>query len=218
MEKIYDAVIFDVDGTLLDTTEGVLNSVKYTMNHMKLPVPNEDVLKSFIGPPIQDSFAKQYGLTGEILQKIATVFRSRYKDYELLKAKPYEGIFTVFDELRKAGIKIAIATYKREDYAQTLLKHFGFDKYTDIIHGADHYNILKKRDIIKLCLKELNITDTKRAVMIGDSENDAIGAKAIGTEFIGVTYGFDFVAYKDVAKFKAVGCAETPMDLLSMLI
>lgn len=218
MAKRYEAVIFDVDGTLLDTTEGVLNSVKYAMREKSLEIPSDEYLRSFIGPPIQNSFAKLYGLEGKELQELTDLFRNRYKRTELLKAKPYDGLFEVLSNLKNAGIKIGIATYKREDYAITLLKHFGFDKYTDVMHGADNNNVLKKKDIIELCLKEMGVEDYKRAVMIGDSDNDALGADHIGIEFVGVTYGFDFAKPEDVQQFPSIGCVDKPIDLLSILI
>lgn len=218
MAKRYEAVIFDVDGTLLDTTEGVLNSVKYAMREKSLEIPSDEYLRSFIGPPIQNSFAKLYGLEGKELQELTDLFRNRYKSTELLKAKPYDGLFEVLSNLKNAGIKIGIATYKREDYAITLLKHFGFDKYTDVMHGADNNNVLKKKDIIELCLKEMGVEDYKRAVMIGDSDNDALGADHIGIEFVGVTYGFDFAKPEDVQQFPSIGCVDKPIDLLSILI
>ena len=196
----YEIAVFDVDGTLLDTTEGVLASVKYTIDKMGFEPLSEDVLKTFIGPPIQDSFAKAYNLSGDILQDIATCFRNRYKDYELLKAVPYDGIYEVFDKLMERNVKLAVATYKRQDYAEAILKHFGFDKYTNI-----------------LCMVDLGVTDYSNAVMIGDSSHDAIGAEKIGMDFIGVTYGFDFRAPEDVYKFKAVGAAAMPLDLLNLI-
>ena len=91
----YEIAVFDVDGTLLDTTEGVLASVKYTIDKMGFEPLSEDVLKTFIGPPIQDSFAKAYNLSGDILQDIATCFRNRYKDYELLK-ETYPDAYIVY--------------------------------------------------------------------------------------------------------------------------
>lgn len=214
MSQQFDVVIFDVDGTLLDTSEGIKSSVKYTVEKHGLSGLSDEVMDTFIGPPIQDSFAKIYGLNGDILQELATTFRNQYKDYDLLKAKPYDGIYEVFDELSKRGIKLAIATYKRQDYAVTIMKHFGFDRYTDIIYGGDHENKLKKRDIIKKCLTDMGVTDLKKAVMIGDSDNDAIGAENIGTEFIGVTYGYGFKNAEDVKKHQSVGVAETPLELL----
>lgn len=214
MNKQYEIAVFDVDGTLLDTTEGVLAAVKYAIEEKKLePIADEQLL-TFIGPPIQDSFARVYGLEGSILQELATTFRNRYKDVELLKAKPYEGIYEVFEELDKRGVKLAVATYKRQDYAEEILKHFGFDKYTNILYGADHENKLKKVDIIRKCMNDLGVSDFSRAVMIGDSSHDAIGAEQIGMDFIGVTYGFDFKKSEDVSKFPSIGSADKAIELL----
>lgn len=214
----YDIAVFDVDGTLLDTTEGVVSAVKYTIDKMGFEPLSENKLLEFIGPPIQDSFAKAYGLDGEILQDIATCFRNRYKDYDLLKAKPYDGIYDVFDKLLDNGVKLAVATYKRQDYAETILKHFGFDKYTNILYGADHENKLKKVDIIKKCMDDLGVTDYTRAVMIGDSDNDAIGAKQIGMDFIAVTYGFGFKSKKDVNLYAPHGVAGNTRDIVGMIL
>lgn len=125
----FDLAVFDVDGTLLDTTEGVLSSVEYTIEHFGFEPLSEQRLKKFIGPPIQNSFADAYGLSGDILQEIASVFRNRYKDVDLLKAKPYDGIYEAMDSLVKKDVKIAVATYKRQDYAERILRHFGFDRY-----------------------------------------------------------------------------------------
>ena len=123
--KQYKMVIFDVDGTLLNTTEGIMNAVKFTIEKAGLSELSEDVLKTFIGPPIQDSFGKAYEIEDKLyLQKLAGIFRGRYKDFELLKAYPYDGIYEVFDRLLVAGIKPAIATYKREDYARSIMQHF----------------------------------------------------------------------------------------------
>lgn len=210
----YDLAIFDLDGTLLDTTEGVLSAVKYTMNEMGFAIPDDKALSAFIGPPIQDSFARTYGLEGKILQEIASVFRNKYSTEEyLLLAKPYEGIFELFEELCKRGIRPAVATYKREDYALTLLRHFGFDRYTDIMFGGDHENKLKKKDIIEKCMTVSGVPK-ERAVMIGDTAFDAIGAEGMGVDFLGVTYGFGFETKKEIEDGYAVGSADTPLELL----
>lgn len=216
--KKYDCVVFDVDGTLLDTTEGVLCAVQYTIDHFEFQALPESVLKTFIGPPIQNSFANAYHLEGDILQEIATVFRNRYKDVDLLKAVPYEGIYDVFDALCRNGIKSSIATYKRQDYAETILRHFHFDRYTDVLRGADHENKLKKKDIIEKSLRDCGITDYRKAVMVGDSSHDAIGAAEIGLDFIGVTYGFEFRTMADVMKYPAIGVAATPLEILNYII
>lgn len=212
--KEYEIAVFDVDGTILDTKEGILASVKYTINEMGFMPLSDEQLIAFIGPPIQESFAKAYHLEGDILQAIAACFRNRYKDYELFKAVPYDGIYDVFDALFNKGVKLAAATYKRQDYAEAILKHFGFDRYTNILYGADHENKLKKVDIIKKCMNDLGVFDYGKAVMIGDSSYDAVGAKEIGMDFIGVTYGFGFKNHMETFDSGAIGVADTPMDLL----
>ena len=212
--KKYEIAIFDVDGTLLDTTEGVVAAVKYTIDKMGFVPLNEEQLLTFIGPPIQDSFAKAYHLEGNILQEIAVCFRNRYKDYELFKAVPYNGIYELFDNLSDRGVKLAVATYKRQDYAESILKHFGFDRYTDILYGADHEKKKKKVDIIKKCMDDSGKHDYSKAVMIGDSIHDAKGAHQIGMNFIGVTYGFGFKSDLDVYQAGGIGSAESPMAML----
>ena len=218
MEHQFKVAVFDLDGTLLDTSAGVLSSVKYTIDKFGFKPLSDEMLSSFIGPPIQNSFANAYGLEGPILQEIANVFRNQYKDVDLLKAEPYDGIYEVFEGLLENNIKPAVATYKRQDYATTILRHFGFDKYTDILYGADNENKLKKKDIIEKALFDAGITYYKDAVMIGDSDNDAIGAHDIGVHFIGVTYGFGFKNVSDVEKYDNIGVATNTKELENLLV
>ena len=212
--KKYDLAVFDLDGTLLDTSEGVLAAVRYTIEKMGFAPLPEATLATFIGPPVQDSFARAYGLSGPILQTIANVFRTQYATVDLLKAKAYPGIYDLFERLADAGVKTAVATYKREDYALSLLRAFGFDRYTDLMHGADNENKLKRRDIIELCIKESGVADRARVVMVGDTAHDAKGAAEIGVDFIGVTFGFGFRTETDVDLYPNVGCADAPLDIL----
>ncbi|MEH2944195.1 HAD-IA family hydrolase [Lachnospiraceae bacterium KK002] len=209
-------VIFDVDGTLLNTSEGILESVRYTIKKYGLEMLEESVLKTFIGPPIQESFQRAYHLDEETVKKLTETFRDRYKSVDLLKAVPYEGIFDVFRYLKESGTRIAIATYKRQDYAEIILRHFGFGAYSDIIFGADHNNKLRKSDIIKKCLSAAQLDSSAEAVMIGDSENDATGAKEAGVQFIGVTYGFGF-QNQYMEKVSALGMADEPIQLKKYL-
>ncbi|MDE6594310.1 MAG: HAD hydrolase-like protein [Oscillospiraceae bacterium] len=213
MTARFDLAVFDVDGTLLDTTEGVISAVKYTIDHFGLEMLTEDSLKKFIGPPIQRSFSEAYELEGDIIQKTADVFREHYKNHDLLKAVPYEGIYDAMEWICDQNIKIAVATYKRQDYAQRILREFGFDRFTDIMNGADNENKLSKRDIIKKCITESGVNDHSRVVMIGDSDNDAVGAADLGINFIAVTYGFGFADRKDAMKFPNCGVADSPREL-----
>lgn len=217
MAQQFKAAIFDLDGTLLDTSEGILEAVRYTIDHYGFRSVGEEQLRGFIGPPIRDSFAKAYGLEGAILQKVITTFRTRYKDVDLLKAVPYEGIYDVFQALAGCGIKVAVATYKKQDYAVELLRHFGFDRYTDIMYGADCENKLKKSDIIRNAIFDAGVERLHEAVMIGDSDNDALGAEMLGVKFIGVTYGFGFQTKEDVEKFPNIGTARDTREISELV-
>lgn len=209
----YDMVIFDVDGTLLDTTEGILASVKYTVDKCGFEEPDEDVIKTFIGPPIKESFLKTYKIDNEVANELTMVFRDRYKDFDLLKAERYDGILDVFDSIKMLGMKSAVATYKRQDYAESIVKHFGFGEYTDIIFGADNDNKMKKKDIIEKCIAVSGIKDYKKVLMIGDSDNDAIGASQIGVDFLGVTYGFGFRTKEEIYAQGAIYAADSAYEI-----
>ncbi len=214
----YNIVVFDVDGTLLDTSEGILNSVKHTIDVYHKKMPDPETLRSFIGPPIQDSFQKEYQLSKEEADEMAAEFRRVYKDIYLFGAVPYPGIYECMTVLREHGVRLAVATYKRQDYAEKILTHFQFDKYCDVIYGSDFEGKLKKVDIIEKCMVDLGSADYKDAVMVGDSWHDANGAGLLGVDFIGVTYGFDFRTKEDVGKYPSVGCADTPMELLPYIV
>lgn len=214
----YDAVIFDLDGTLLDTSEGITRSVGYVIDSLKLPEITPEVLRTFIGPPMQRSFARVFSLGETEAKEAADMFRNRYKGDDLLLAKPYEGIFETIEELGRAGIRSAVATYKRQDYADRLLSHFGFDAVCSAICGSDFEQKLSKKDIIENAMAKLGISDKSRVVMVGDSDNDAIGAAELGLPFIGVTYGFGFASEADVDAFSNTGVAKSPAGLLGCIL
>jgi len=210
----YKAALFDVDGTLLNTREGILDSVKATIRHFNLPELTKENEKYFCGPPIQKSMMMVYGYTKEQAQEFANVFRDRYSQHEFLfKAEHYDGMMELLDNLKAAGIKIAIATYKREDYALDLVTKFGFMDYAQVAHGGDNFNKLTKADIIRKCIDEMGLTP-EECVMIGDSDNDAIGAQGMGCPFIGVTYGFGFTCKEDVDQYPNIGSADTVAEIL----
>ncbi|MDR1631153.1 MAG: HAD hydrolase-like protein [Oscillospiraceae bacterium] len=212
--KDYQLMIFDLDGTLLDTTEGILASVSCAIDSLGLPpLPSREMTLSFIGPPVADSFAKHYGLSGALLQKAVDTFRNDYGSNRLFEATPYPGIYDVFEYLRKSGVKTAVATYKREDMALRLLRHYSFDRYTDIMFGADKDNKLQKKDIIMKCIHQSNLGEPKTLV-IGDTAHDAMGAEQSGLDFLAVTYGFGFKTGDDLSGVRAVAFVKSPQEII----
>lgn len=214
----YDLVVFDLDGTILDTTEGVLTAVKYAADEMGLPRLDDAVYARFIGPPIEVSFEGQYGLAGEELTRAAALFRSYYQeDDSLFRATPYEGIYDVFAGIREGGMCPAVATYKRESYALRLLRKFGFDRYSDVLYGSDPENKLKKKDIILKCMSTAGVSDPRRVLMVGDTVHDAKGAAELGVDFVGVTYGFGFADGAEREAYPALAFIDRPLQLLNLL-
>lgn len=213
----YELAIFDVDGTLLDTSEGVISSLKYVIEQYGLDMPPDETLATFIGPPVQETFRSCFGLSGNVPDEAADLFRTHYKENDLFKAAPYDSIFELLKSLKDNAVTIAAATYKREDYALDILAHFGFDRYADIMHGSDFNGKLKKADIILKCINESGIPP-KSAVMIGDTSNDRIGAELAGIDFIAVTYGFGYKKGISERELEGINVANSPSELDSYII
>ncbi|MCR4586115.1 MAG: HAD hydrolase-like protein [Lachnospiraceae bacterium] len=214
---MYKNILFDLDGTLLDTTEGILISIRYTIEKLGLKQLDEETIKTFIGPPVQDSFRDKCGTDEKETLEATRVFRDHYSNETLFMARPYDGIFELCEKLRERGTKMAVATYKREDYALKLLKHFGFDRWCDPMHGADADNVLKKDDIVRMCISEMG-ADAAETALVGDTRHDGLGAKKAGVGFIAVTYGFGFKKKEDADGYDCVGVAENPLEILKFLV
>ncbi len=210
----YRLVIFDLDGTLMDTSSGILLAVHDAIKEHGMPELSEEQVRTFIGPPIQWSFESQYGISKEQAQSMADTFRALYSTKHLFGAVPYPGIYNLLKTINGRGIKSAIATYKREDYALRLLKHYHFDHYTDIMYGGDNDGTLKKRDIIQKCIDTAGIMNLGEVVMVGDTLHDANGAKELGIDFIGVSFGFGF--HGDDAN-GITNMAHTPREVLNFI-
>lgn len=209
MDSAY--VLFDLDGTLLDTSKGIINSVKDTIRHFGLTILDEDQLKVFMGCSIYDAFIRFFPDSES--SQLVSFFRKRYADNHFEEASEYDGIEMVFEQLHRKGVKIGVATFKREDLALKLLSKYSFFQYIDSISGSDAEGKLQKPDIIKNCLSLLKTNNLNNVVMVGDAENDYKAAKDLGVNFIGVTYGYGF-AESDVSDFPT---AKTPLEIIDYL-
>lgn len=198
---MYNTILFDLDGTLLDTTNGVVDAVKITIEDYGFDMPSEEILKTFVGPPMQKSMAEKFNLDEAYALKVANKFRANYKKYSLYNAELYPGILKMFNRLKSNGFKLAIATNKSHENAEGIIKHFGLNKYCDFYMGSDLDGKLTKADIVSKCIDILDANKNK-TVLIGDSEFDLVGANQVGIDFIGVTYGFGFKSDVDKSKNK----------------
>lgn len=214
--KPYRLVIFDLDGTLLDTSEGLLRAFRKTLTANGLPVISDDSLRTAIGPPFYRYLFETYPeLSEQDALRLTDEFRKIYvEDGDLFRASLYPDILRLWETLSKRGVTLAVATNKRQDQAVSLLSHFGFDHYSAHLYGTDVEKTMRKADVIRHCLSATGIS-RELTVMVGDTEDDAIGAGSAGIDFIGVCYGFGFRTADDVMRCKnARASAGQPMDIL----
>ncbi len=213
----YKLVIFDLDGTVLDTGEGIFSAIRHTVSELGLKQPSEKEVKSFVGPPIGQSFKRVFNLDDAGASQAVAVFRKYYSGGDMYKAAVYGGITELLEGLGGAGIRSAVATLKYEPAAKDLLDKFGIDRYTCSICGADSEGKLKKSDIIKRCVADAGITDLTKVVLVGDTVNDANGASNAGIDFLAVTYGYGFKNKDDLNGIANIGCAASPYEILHIL-
>ena len=205
-----ECVIFDLDGTLVDTSPGIMESVRFAAEKHNYPHLTDNQLRTFIGPPLTGSFMRCYGCNDEEVKKLTDAYREHYREGALLNAKPYDRIFELCTELEKHGYRLAVATSKPQAFSERILYHFGFA--FPIICGADLEGKLKKADLIRLCVTKAG---ADRAFMIGDTEHDARGAREAGVPFIAVSYGFGNP--DEMMRYPHIGVAGSPMDVLQIL-
>ncbi len=189
--KAYKYILFDLDGTVSDSGEGITNSVKYALSKFGIEEEDFDKLKRFVGPPLYASFENYYGFSHNEAVKAVEYYREYYNAGGIYELTIYDGILDLFAALKGAGKKIILATSKPEIYAEKIARHFGFYEYFDSIAGAllDGSRI-EKSDIITYALKKVGVTDVRECIMIGDTKFDVEGAKAFGMDSVGVTYGY----------------------------
>jgi phosphoglycolate phosphatase len=190
MKKKYELIIFDLDGTLLDTSLGIFNSVRYTEAQMGfLPIPQKQ-LTEFVGPPPKLSYIKAYGVDELTALKAVGLHREYGKMKGVYEAELYPQIMEVLRRLIESGYKLAVATLKQQNIAEAILGNFKLKEYFNTIVGMDQEETLTKSMTIQLAIKN---TDTKgNVLMVGDSVYDSEGAWEAGVDFLGVLYGFGF--------------------------
>lgn len=206
-------ILFDLDGTLTDSGEGIINCASFALEHFGLPVPDRKTMRVFVGPPLRDTFCS-FGVPEDRVEEAIQVYRSRYIPIGIYENTPYPGISELLQQLHNMGHRLFVATSKPEQMAVTILEHFGLAGYFEKICGA----VLdgsrdKKEEVIAYLLD--NCPNLENTVMVGDTAFDIIGAKAHGIPGIGVSWGYGTVA--DMEQAGAVAIAKTPQELLELL-
>lgn len=188
--KHYELVLFDLDGTLLDTSRGIFNSVRYAESQMGLPPIPDERLKEFVGPPPKSMYSRIYGLDEDQALLAAQKHREYGRTRAIYEAEVYPGIRELLAQLKAKRYKLAVATLKAESIARTILEYYGIAGYFDTIVGMDPAETLTKRMTIDLAKERTG--STSHAILVGDSIYDYDGAMEAGIDFLGVLYGFGF--------------------------
>ena len=215
--KDYKYILFDLDGTVVDSSPGITNSCSYALKKMGIEPPCREELYCFIGPPLTESFSKYYGLSSEDADKAVAYYREYYKDIGIFEITPYAGIEELFSSLVRSGKRVILATSKPELFAKRIIEHLGFDKYFTFIAGAlFDKSREKKADVIRYALDSIGITDVSECLMVGDREHDIMGANAIGMDSCGILHGFG--SREEFEQHSATYVAADSLELLDMLI
>lgn len=211
MEK---AILFDLDGTLTDSGEGIINCAILALKHYGLPIPPREEMHVFVGPPLHETFVK-FGIPADKTDEAIEIYRSRYIPIGAFENTPYEGIREVLEALKARNFKLYVATSKPEVTAIQIMEHFDLAKYFDQICGAS----LDTSRSSKEAVIEYLITQQGRSsqmIMVGDTKYDIIGAKIHGISGIGVSWGYGKV--EDMEAAGAAKIVHTPQELLDFLI
>ena len=207
------AILFDLDGTLTDSGEGIINCAALALEHFGLKVPSRQEMRVFVGPPLDQTFMK-FGVPADKTDEAIAVYRSRYAPIGIFENFPYPGIPELLAKLQAQGHRLFVATSKPEEMAVTVLEHFSLAHYFEMICGATFDRTrLKKEDVIAYLLQQAGEADS--VVMVGDTTFDVVGAAHHGIPTIGVAWGYGEVA--DMEKAGAAAIAHTAEELFELL-
>lgn len=211
---MYQYILFDLDGTLTDSKEGILKSLRYAFEKLGRPVPADAVLTLFIGPPLQDSFQNFSGMTPEEAMQAVEAFRERYEPVGKLENAAAPGLPELCARLKADGYVLALASSKPEHLCRDICVHFGYQPSLQVITGSPPDGDNTKADVIRETMRRLNLTeaDASRILMVGDRKFDVLGAKECGIGCVGVEF-FGYAAPGELEQAGALAVVHTAEEL-----
>lgn len=210
-------ILFDLDGTLVDTSAGILQSIKLALDELGVSNINTNDMKCFIGPPLKAGFMEHCGMNLEQASNATKVFRKYYNESGKFVCEPYPQIVQVLESLKQKGYMLAVATSKPTVFAIDILKHLNMEQYFDAIVGSNLDNTRSKKcEVIQYILDTYHIQDLNQVLMVGDKEQDMIGAEICGVHGIGVTYGYG--SYEELSSVKNDALLATPWEVHDFVI
>ncbi len=188
MKKV---ILFDMDGTLIDSSEGILKCAEYALNHYGMEPKDEATMRKFIGPPLWESFVKIYGFDKETALEAVEIYRERYNTKGLFEISAYPGVEECLKELKEEGCKIGVASSKPEITCGRILEHLGILSYFDEVIGATFDGIREtKIQVLEEAFRRFGDCEKSEICLIGDTIFDVNGANEGGIDCAAVSFGF----------------------------
>ncbi len=209
-------ILFDLDGTIIDSGPGIIHSLLTALDVMGLDRPAESEWSSMVGPPLWEMFSR-FGLDGDDIERAIVAYRSEYRAVGMYDFTVYDGMADALRELSLRGERLAVATAKLDQFAIAMLAHAGLEGCFEVIAGVDPEGTRRtKVAVMRHCFKELDWNDHQDAVMIGDRSHDGEGAAELGTPFIGVSWGYG--GREELRSAGASVIVDSPVQLLEHLL
>ena len=205
-----------MDGTLTDSGPGIMHAVRWSLEQMGIAPGDENTLRAFVGPPLEESYRKYFGLSGDDTERAVFLYRKYYNEMGgLYENAVYPGVREMLETLKAAGKHLVIATSKRENTTNRVLEHFDLRRYFEFVAAADLAEENTKTAVVRYALRACGITDPGRAAMVGDRENDIAAAKAAGIDSVGALYGYG--SLEELESAGAAFIAEAPGEIAKLL-
>lgn len=189
---MYKAILFDLDGTLTESGEGITKCVQYALKKLGKPESDLKKLEVFIGPPLMEQFMKYAGLDEETARRAVEYYRERYSTTGIFENRLYPGVEEMLQELKRKKYLLAVASSKPEYFVKQILDYFHLTEYFDEIVGSElNGSRTNKTEVIEETLRRLGLDKHReQVIMVGDKEHDVLGARAAGLECVAVSYGY----------------------------
>lgn len=210
------AVLFDLDGTLVDSSEGITKSVQYALKHFGIEENDLSKLQVFIGPPLGESFMRYYGFSKEQADEGIRVYRERYKPIGIFECELYPGVRECIMQLKEQGYLIGVASSKPEKFCKRILEHFDVRSlFDDVVGATEDGSIGTKEEVLNEVMRRWADIPKENMCLIGDTIFDVEGANLVGIPAIGVSFGFGDI--DEMMHAGAKGICDRMADLPEMI-
>ncbi len=185
------AILFDLDGTLIDSSEGITKSTQYALAHYGIIENDLSKFYKFIGPPLVASFKKYYDFSEEQAVEAVAVYRERYNKIGLFECSLYPGVRECIEKLKAQGYLIGMASSKPEVSCRRILEHFGIlELFDDVVGATFDGRIDTKEEVLNEVMRRWSDVPKDEMCLIGDTMFDVEGANQVGIRTVAVTFGF----------------------------